>query len=187
MVTVVSEIGDYLQRAASGAPPLVRWKQWPWDGAQAALYWLRFAPAPPANVDARRPVPPADVRRLCDAMVEHFFIGTRAPTWSSHMLETALAAVAIATQHTPEPLLVAAWARLGARPLDRVTKNFCRALGVSVLVWKPKDRPWDLRWMLEDGNPAQLCLRYFTMAKRPELWTDELEAATLAVLELDAD
>ncbi|MEM7152061.1 MAG: hypothetical protein AAF799_04425 [Myxococcota bacterium] len=178
----MSQIGDFLERARAADAPPVCWDEPPWDGAQAALHWLRLAPPPSRRTVAARPVSRDEVARLCVAMVATCFDGPGPPSWSSHGLETALDAVAAATGDTPEPLLVAAWNELGTRSLDRVTNNFCRALGICVLTWEPKERPWDLRWMLEPGTQAQLCLRYWTMAKRPELWNDELEATTVASL-----
>lgn len=37
--------------------------------------------------------------------------------------------------------------------------------------------------MLNPGSDAQCCLMYWVLALRPELWTDELEGATMARLE----
>lgn len=157
------------------------WSVHPWAAAQPALHWLGVAPAPD-NAKAVRALEPDDVDLLCDAMVSQFTAHGEELTWSSHMLETALDAAAAAAGGPPEPLLAAAWRLLEERALSRTTANFCRALGISVRVWTPVDQPWDLTWMLEDGTDAQVALRYWTIAKRPELWNDEITASTWQVL-----
>ena len=136
----------------------------------------------PGESTAGRALEPADVDLLCDAMVAEFAAHGDELVWSSYLLETALDAAAVASGGVPEPLLAAAWRLLQERDFDRVTANFCRALGSASRVWKPADLSWDLTWMLVEGSDAQVALRYWTMAKRPDLWTDELEASTQRVL-----
>jgi hypothetical protein len=140
-----------------------------------------MAPAPEDGV-TRRGLDPGDVDLLCDAMVADFASHGDELVWSSWRLESALDAAAAASGGVPEPLLAAAWRLLEPRALDRVTANFCRALGTFARVWKPAELPWDLTWMLAEGSDAQVALRYWTIAKRPELCSDERAASTERVL-----
>lgn len=94
------------------------------------------------------------------------------------------AAIAEANAGSPEPLLRAAWRLLADRSLDENVYEFCRALGRAALA-SYRTAGWDLTWMisgLDAAGPAQRCLGYWTLALRPELWNDDLEEKTSALL-----
>jgi hypothetical protein len=122
------------------------------------------------------------VASTCDRMLAALVLTDGRLAWSSQMLDDALAATAEAVAGVPEPLLRSAWRHLAGRHLDDNVYELCRALGRAVLGGYRRDAGWDLTWMLGDAGPAQLCLRYWTLAVRPELWDEPTERATLAVL-----
>ncbi len=176
----MTELSEYLASATSGDQPVVDWSAPPWVAAHRALLWLRIAPeiaTPPLA-----PLSTSDTMLLCDRMVARFVNADGSLAWSSHMLSTALEAISFAVRGAPEPLLRAFWELLRDRHLDTLAFNFCHAIGIEVLSRRRVDTGWDLSWMLTSTLPCQVCLRYWTIALRPEIGSDELDAETRNIL-----
>lgn len=126
----------------------------------------------------------SSVTSSCDRLLASLVQPDGRLAWSSHLLDTALASTAAANGGSPEPLFERAWAFLAGRALDENAYEFCRALGRAALASYRAAR-WDLAWMISklvDAEPAQRCLAYWTLALRADLWNEQLERETLAVL-----
>ena len=175
----MTELSEYLEQAATGDAPHVDWSHQPWAAARAALAWLGLASAiTPQSSGAL--LSTADAKLVCDYMMRRFVDESGRLAWSSHMLETAAEAAASSAGCPPESLVKSAWDFLALRELDALVYEFCRAFGGVLL--SRRDRGWDLGWMRSSASPSQACLRYWTLAIKPELWEGEVELATMKTL-----
>lgn len=178
----MTEIRRYLECAANGRLQHVDWSRPPWAAAHAALSWLGFAPSAVPPATTRAVVSMSDAEAICDVMASRFLDESGQLAWSSNMISTALRAVATAVGGPPEALLKSAWQLLADRELDKTVYEFCRALGNEIRTQFRAGADWDLKWTRSATTPSQMCLRYWILAVRPELWDHEVEEATMDVL-----
>ena len=174
----MTEIERYL---LAPSPDGVDWAEYPWSAAYPVLAWLELAPRG-LKVERSLPLDEASVMTLATAMYGRL-CQEKVLAWSSHMLETGLGALRDACGGPPEALLKVVWEESKDRLLDSNYYEFCRALGRSILAAHRTETGWDLMWMLNPESDPQRCLMYWTLAVRPDLWTDEVEEATIASLE----
>ena len=93
--------------------------------------------------------------------------------WSSHMLDTALKSTVASVGGPPEPFVRSTWDLFYSRKLESLEYEFSRALGRALLSRRDDDAGWDLRWILGSASASQACLRYWTLAIKPGLGTEE--------------
>jgi hypothetical protein len=146
------------------------------------LQWLGIK-APSAPLTTRRErLTPQELKPACDRMARSFWDESGELRWSGGLVDSAIGAVAEAAGGPPEPFLLSLWAELRRRELTEQTHQLCRQVGRVTLGNFRRDPHWDLSWMTATAQPAQACLRYWTIGVKPELWTDALEQQTMLVL-----
>jgi hypothetical protein len=177
----MTDLSAYIAAAEAGARPEVDWNEVTWSAARPALAWLRLAPDG-AIPDHVRRLCAEDVETLSAKMVAAFVLPDGRLAWSSHLLSTAFNAISIAEAGPPESLLHAVWELFRDRELDKLIFNFCQAIGIELLSKRSIYRGWNLLWMLDSKIPSQVCLRFWTLALRPELWSADLERETQEIL-----
>ncbi|MGB1016726.1 MAG: hypothetical protein ACPG4T_21485 [Nannocystaceae bacterium] len=176
------DLKTFLELAQAGACPAFDASKPPWEAALPALAWLGFCERREQFTPPAVALTADEAGLLCDAMFTQFVVDTCELAWSSWMLDKALEAIAHGVAGPPEAMLRCAFERLRGRSLDRNVYEFCRALGRAAVAGYRHHTGWDLTFMSQEGTPSQVCLRYWTLGLKPELWDRFVEEETMAIL-----
>lgn len=179
---MTEDLQEFLNRASDGSQ--VDWSTTAWRAAQPIFEWLGYAEVRDGGSTEPPPLDPKDLDILCRQMFLRFHTSAGELAWSSRMIGEAVEAVARVVDGPPEIFVRAVWSCFNDVPATPLVFEFCRALGTTLLSrYRGSDFGWDLGWMTGPATPSQLCLRYWVLGLRPDLFDDSLFSKTQSVLE----